>query len=379
MEQEIRTSLPNGNPLVAYGTAPRWNPRRIAAIAAGALVLLILAPAITYLFVGRIPFPEHAAVTASVRASSGFQESLPGIWGRAARTGAFPALLGLSMRDGRPEPFVVTPRWSDIPSSHVRRSGPFAIWSDAPISAWSERRPWDLVRPFIRLTRNETFISVDLDELAPGIGTGSVSGPFASGVWTTEAVLPTRDANPLPPGDLGIDIASFPDAWPAIRSALAENGITAPIDSTPTAMGWTVTTGTIPEIRLRFENGVSTATVLAFASAAGVFDVVQVKLPDDEVVEELRPPSGRVSSGSPIRWEVASGTWLVVSGTELSLQRAPMPETDTDRVCSDGRPVVRLSPKAVDLLLQQFGIPERNFFKNVEISEASGKMIVCLQ
>jgi hypothetical protein len=144
-------------------------------------------------------------------------------------------------------------------------------------------------------------------------------------------------------------------------------------------MGWTVTTGTIPEIRLRFENGVSTATVLAFASAAGVFDVVQVKLPDDEVVEELRPPSGRVSSGSPIRWEVASGTWLVVSGTELSLQRAPMPETDTDRVCSDGRPVVRLSPKAVDLLLQQFGIPERNFFKNVEISEASEKMIVCLQ
>ena len=372
MEPQIYSNLPGSSPLLAYGEARGPNMRpKLLAILAGSLVVGALVVGIALFLRMPVAFPTDAPLIMVVHGGIALPESFPTMWRDAAKQSSQPVLVGLARTENGFQPFALLPRWSNMPSANNVVEGATKIVSDVPLPLMRDLRMRDLSSLFFKLFRHPAYVQVSANG---NIHDRTMSGSLDGKTWRTETKLAVTSPRVLPDGDISLDLASLPDAWPAINDALARSGFLLDAKEMPGALGWTMTTGSSPILTLQYDDGLSTSTLLAVAAATGIYDEHPSILADGTYVAELRLPFTAIqaletatsSDSTPLRLE---GTTLYIGNKDETAHIEP--------ICLAGRAIMRFSERALQNMTFAFPFLESFQVQDVEIVENDGKLVVC--
>lgn len=372
MEPEIYSNLPGSSPLLAYGEArgPNLGPKLLAILAGSLVVGAFLVGIVLFLRLP-VPFPKDAPLVMAVHGGIELPDNLPTLWRDAVKQSSQPVLVGLARTENGFQPFALLPRWSNMPSSNSVVEGVTKIVSDVPLNLSHDLRARDLSSFLLKLFRHPAYAQISA---TGNIHDRTMSGSLDGKTWRTETMVTGSSPRALPDGDISVDLASLPDAWPAINDALARSGFLLDTKEMPSALGWTMTTGSTPILALQYDDGLSTSTLLAIAAATGVYDEHPSILPDGTYIAELRLPFTAIqaletatSSGlTPLRLE---GTTLYIGDRKETAHIEP--------ICQEGRPIMRFSEPAMQNMAFAFAFLESFQVQDVEMVESGGKLVVC--
>lgn len=372
MEPEIHSNLPASSPIIAYGEArgPNLRPKLLALIA-GSLVVGLIGVGIWMFARMPIAFPNDSPLVLVVHGGTELPESLPTLWRDAARQSPLPVLVGLSRTENGFEPFVLLPRWRQLPAANNSIKGVTRIVSNVPLPLAENIHAVDLASLFLQLFRHPAYAVVN----ATGkISDRTMSGSLDGTTWHTETAIATSATQDLPDGDMSVDLTALPDAWSAIDDALARSGFVLEAGDAPSALGWTMTTGSTPTLALRYDNGLASSTLLAIAAATGVYDEHPYTLSDGTVTKELGLPFYAIQATDTPN---ASGTApLHLEGTTLYIGN----RTETvhvEPICRDGRPIMRFSKTATQNMKSAFPFLISFQLTEIEFVDNQGKLVVC--
>ncbi len=377
METGSQQPLPQGSPLLAYGTSRGLAiNRKILALIAGIFVLaLILFVAI---LLPPIQLPERTFLVATVRSHSPLPHGSPEAWTVATQSG-MPSILGIALTDSGPEAFSATLFSAPKTSLHTQRNGLFVFISDQELPHLSSMR-WISPSALIAKTiADPAFLRVIPSVFSPSVE-GTIDGPIRNGTWETNIPVSATSNLDLPDTDAAIDLRAFPEAWIPVQRILTKTSLSFDSIDPPSIIGWNSTTGTLSRVDLLYEGGASSSTILDLASQVGLSDTRPYTLPDGDVVSELEQPTSILQATTTTSWTGENGTLsLIDSGVRLS-----SPETATSTAslsrssCSSGRPVLAINQSLLENIFQMTGFSLALSVDRVEATVNHGKLFVCL-
>jgi len=375
MDQEVPTVLPSGNHLLGFGEnkQPPWLKLGLALLS----VLLVCGAAV--FFVDRwvlkgISLPEQTPVLIAVRGQTELPEVLPRLWREAARATHLPLLLGLAKTENGWVPFAITSRFAGVSAPFRQAAGLAEVWSEQPLELKRQAEPWQLAKAAFSLCLHPAFLTADLGFFDNAQGR-LVSGPVDGNSWRTDFSLPAGVAVNATDEDVVLDLAAFPEAWPAVISAMKVWGFEFDSLPRPEAIGWKYTDKARPDIRLDFSTPPATSTVLALAGSVGIFDISPYGLADNTQAEEMRLPlvyfqSMTSTQAQNPEWK---SFWLKNENLVVSERSEAVPSTES---CASGGLVFKLSRNAVNEIFKTLGIFGQASF-NLEFHNTDNKLLVC--
>ncbi len=353
MESTIRTHTPDENPT-----------QKLLAILAGVFAVLVIFGIL--LIRTRIPMPERVVFVAMVRGGTKLPSDIPNVWKRAIEHTIAPTLLGIAMENGRPNPFALTMHRITDPSLRVERSGLLAFVSDRELPRASSMTLGATFLLALRTLASPAYLIVDSHALDTRL-LDQMRGPVNKlGVWTTDIRLPSKPYTELPPGDVALDLETFPEAWPILTAVSRDAGFPLTFEERPIRIGWTPASNSAPFVDLEWALPISTSTQLAIASAAGISIAVPYRLPDGVVVDELRLPHAFPTTSS-----------ILLTDRHIAMER--IENALPARACRDGRPVFRLAHESLHQIFLLLGFDALSDFTTLEIAESGKRMHVCLR
>ncbi|MFH1620480.1 MAG: hypothetical protein ABIB04_00135 [Patescibacteria group bacterium] len=374
MEPEIFSTLPTGNPILAYGTSGRFNKTKAIKIITAIFGALLCAALIWFIFYFSFPFPSQTVLLMATKNNGAFN-STPNIWGRAAQNNIRPLVLGMAWTDKGFVPFVITLRKGALAAEYKYDVGPVNILSDEPLALESKRKTKDILGLVLKLAGdNQGFLVVD-----GGIFLGEkwpiISGPISDGIWKTDLDLSAPQID-LPKGDVAINTKILPQAWPPIRNALEMSGLVNLPSDTPSLVAWHVNNTTIGSLELQYENNIPQTALQQMSAAAGIYSVKIISLPDGNVAEEFELPNDSLSTNT-----TSSGDYRLLTTTNtllLSFNNAS-DKVDTDIGCQLDDSILNIKGEALELLMDRLKIPTSIQFSAFEAASQNGNLIFCLK
>jgi hypothetical protein len=325
MENQIQTSLPNGSPIVAFGTqgsvgrgfAP-WMWGVIGAVVVFVIFFIIVLSL-------RVPFPKDVRLRAYLGKDAKISDRYPTLWRLANGSHVIPRIIGFYSEDNKT--YAIVPRWQSMPGFTRTNFLAFSLITDEAVELQSESILRQIPILF-KVSKHEAFLELTLPDV-------TLAGPFDGHTWKTDLAVNQAPSGELPEGDIAVDFQVFPQAWPQIQQTLAQQGWM--IHDQPQRIGWSQTEG-LPEFSLIYANNVPTTTALSLMSAGGLHDTTKLALPDGEVVSEFTEPTSQIRQEAD--WELASGTHLLIKQGTISIQRPGTINKTAPFVCP-GVPVAR--------------------------------------
>lgn len=353
MDVDIRTTTPNGSPLLAYGTASSFpGPGgwlRYAAIAA--VVLLILGGTVLAV-TAKLQVPQNPLLIAVIPGHTALSDKLPEIWRKETAQTALPILIGASVRDGKLIPFAVTLGLRKTFTLHIDEAG-------VQTQAWAAT---DLLGHLLSRTKGHLLVRPS----ALGLPLSDIAGDLTANGWETTLSVPAP-SGPLPPGDVAIDISSMPEAAEPIEHALEGIGYGLPSDlPQPKSLAWQWSSSTANGLRLDFASPVASSTS-AMLERIAVPTTRAYTLQDGTLMQEY------IDEGSSISSSTAYGAW---QADGLAWQS---PDFDGSRShdgsCPQGAPILRLDERALTHISRSTSlfIP----FTRLEAASLKGKLLIC--
>ncbi len=367
----IQTNTPNGSPILAYGEVrgsrrPHWNLILVTIVA----IVLIVLGGVAYLMTRPIHLPDHVIAIAALHGGTPLPEALPAVWRNAAESTHGTMVIGLSQDANGWMPFAVVPRWVTIGSGSKHADGLVAVWTDEPIRNVSTRSLWSLVQLTWAARGHAAYLDLDLTR---SLNNGStLAGPIDGNIWYTNAQINTPSSLGLPNGDIAVDLTALPDAWPSVRSALADAGLD--LEQAPETLSWTSTTSALPLIELRAAPSLPTSTRQAVAALGRRADFEPITLPDGTLAERMLLPNA-TSVSAYTDWEAVSGTRVRLTETTASVLDGV--NTSSTPPCDDATVIAHLSRSAMTDLFHRV-IPGLRLAFDLSIAEKDGKALVCV-
>lgn len=379
MDQEVPKQLPNGSPILAYGIAKRFTiGRKLLALIAGIFVIACAAAVIVTR--GFVQFPDRLLALAAVRGNIQLPSGYPLAWTSVGQT-PFPKFFGVAMTDAGPEPFAIIVGSSPQTTLNVDRSGAFAFVSEHPLNRTIPNHLYSIASFAAGTILHPAELRVDPSVLDPNI-MERIEGPVdANGIWKTNIRIPSRDAQALPSMDLALDLTALPEAWPLIQTAVSKEGLSLDEIDPPTAFGWNMTSGALPNVELRYANGAATSTKLAFAAAAGLFDVQPYTLPGDVVGQELKTPKNMLAATSSNSWAIGVGAQLELAENSVSIKTIGIQggSMESNEVCTQGRRLFSMKQAAIQSILTKINLQPFMPVRTIEAHELKGYLVVCVK
>jgi hypothetical protein len=343
MDAEIRPSLPQGSPFLAYGLAPNPFSGRRLFVLIGGIILGVLVSSMLFLAFLRIPYPAGTSLFATLGSEQRY---------------------GYALEKNHVSQFDLT-LFGKMNHPERARAGLVKLSSEKEIEI-TNIRLLDLIPFFVARITGKGYAIARLED-----GT-IVGGSIEGNTWKTNAPIETSSLE-LPSTDLAIDLVAFPDAWSDLAIALEAYGLVMQKVAPPDVFGFSPTTGTIPEIQFGYEDGVPPSSKVAIAAFAGLADRRLTQLPDGELVEELFLPEGLLADASSTA-AAASGTGFLITDQTVGV-RSDTPRGQAEATCGN-RTVFHMSGIPLETVRSEWKLPLHSGI-TVLAGQEEGRLVVC--
>lgn len=361
MEPDIHSTLPEGSPLLAYGTSreSRFKDATwLLAIGAGILVGLTLIIGTIVIATRKVALPKGIVALAVVPKTATLPSGFPRVWREAANGSS--AILGITKVNNTYVPFALIPTLS-------WKNNFFKLTSEAPLETPTSLSVYRLARlmqhgskaPYLELRNGENDIH---------------SGPTLSGtikdtIWTTSLEASTSSKQNLPAQDLALDLSAFPESFAPIAEALEGRVTGINTIPRPDILGWSELADGNFSLELAYEGEIPKTTRTIFSVAAGDFTTIPYHLSDETLVEEIRP----LDTGS-IATTGTSPIFITQNSIRLGeVAAAP----STDEACGEHL-LARFRGNILLFIVERLNVP---FVIPADttllVGEEKGKVIVC--
>lgn len=351
MEPDIHSSLPTGSPIIAYGETRRPKGKKLLALIAGSFVVLLLGAFVWALFAWKIPFPTNIPILIAIHGQTSLPDSMPKIWQVAARA-SHPVLIGLFATDNGLHPFSLGLVTDERTGGPAIQSGPLLFQSEASLESTSTASIRGLLGPLLKLSSHQAWMTFE-----------GYSGPIDYHSWYPNLTLAHSSTSfELPPGQISLNLISFPDAWPAIQDALARPPLALNLEQMPASIGMVLDERMPTRIELRFAEPPASSTRLTIAAAAGLYDLKKTDLPDGTRSNILELPLEELAATTNTSWD-ASTTIFTIGAATTSI-------SISSTACGNGQSIGFFSSST----LSQF-----NSFAGIPLTFAQNGLLVILE
>jgi hypothetical protein len=282
------------------------------------------------------------------------------VWREATNESS--AILGVAKMDNRYVPFALVPMLS-------WKNSFFKLTSDVPLETPASLSVYRLARlmqhankaPYLEIRNGDEDI-----RSAPAL-----SGTIKDTIWTTSLEAPTSSHQNLPTQDLALDVSAFPESFAPIVEALEGRVTGISSISPPDTLGWSELPDGNFSLELTYGGEIPEKTRSIFSATAGDFTTTPYHLPDETVVEEIRPLSAD---------SVAATGTSPITITEHSILLGEAPAVSPNNTACGERLLARFSGTILPLIAERLDIPfviSPN--TTVLIGTENGHVIICWQ